>query len=219
MARGVIFTVAASGLCLVLAGQAQGVVDVHSHYLPEAYISHIAAYGKLMDEGFPLPKWSEDAHLAWMDAAGIEKSVLTLPAPQPMFGSKEENAILVRRLNEEAARIRREHPRRFLFCATLPLPDVEAALKEIDYAFDVLGADGVKLATTTRTVIDIDEDWLIGLHQALADTLQQQLPDFIKVTLSIDKNKLSTYLKTDNTLLVNNPEHIHTRDSVSTTIK
>ena len=147
MAKGMIITVAASGLCLALAAHAQGLVDVHSHFLPDAYMIHIAAHGKLMDEGFPLPKWSEDAHLAWMDAAGIDTSVLTLPAPQPMFGSKEENAILVRRLNEEAARIRREHPGRFLFCATLPLPDVEAALKEIDYAFDVLGADGVKLAT------------------------------------------------------------------------
>ena len=147
MAKGVIVAVAASGLCLALAAQAQGLVDVHSHFLPDAYMSHIAAHGKLMDEGFPLPKWNEEAHLAWMDAAGIETSVLTLPAPQPMFGSKEENAVIVRRLNEEAARIKREHPGRFLFCATLPLPDVEAALKEIEYAFDVLGVDGVKLAT------------------------------------------------------------------------
>jgi hypothetical protein len=92
-------------------------------------------------------------------------------------------------------------------------------LDNLNVAGKSIKSDGVKLATTTRTVIDIDEDWLIGLHQALADTLQQQLPDFIKVTLSIDKNKLSTYLKTDNALLVNNPEHIHTRDSVSTTIK
>lgn len=36
---------------------------------------------------------------------------------------------------------------RFLFCAALPLPDVDAALKEARYALEVLGADGVKLAT------------------------------------------------------------------------
>ena len=100
-----------------------------------------------MDEGFPLPTWNVKAHLAWMDSAGIEMSVLTVPAPQPMFGDKTENAAVVRRLNEEAARLKRKYPRRFLFCAILPLPDVKAALAEIDYAFDVLGADGVKLAT------------------------------------------------------------------------
>ncbi len=80
-------------------------------------------------------------------------------------------------------------------------------------------AEGVKLSTRTTSVIEVDEDWLISMHQALADTLQQQLPDFIKVSLSIDKTKLNNYLKTDNTLLVQNPDRIHTKDSASTTIK
>ena len=34
-----------------------------------------------------------------------------------------------------------------MFCAALPLPDVGAAIEEARYALDVLGADGVKLAT------------------------------------------------------------------------
>lgn len=40
-----------------------------------------------------------------------------------------------------------KYPGRFFFCAALPLPDVDIALKEAKYALDVLGADGVKLAS------------------------------------------------------------------------
>lgn len=126
---------------------AQGVVDVHSHILPQTYIEYLASHDALMDEGFPLPKWSAEAQLKWMDEAGVETAVLTLAAPHPLFGDKAENAAQVRKLNETAAKLKEEHPGRFLFCAALPLPDVEAALKELDYAFDVLHADGVKLAT------------------------------------------------------------------------
>ena len=137
-------------LATAFFSDAQGVVDVHSHLLPQMYIENLALHGALMDEGFPLPKWSAEAQLKWMDEAGIETSVLTLAAPHPIFGDRAENAAQVRKLNEAAAKLKTEHPGRFLFCAALPLPDVEAALKELDYAFDVLHADGVKLATNAR---------------------------------------------------------------------
>ncbi len=57
---------------------------------------------------------------------------------------------MVRKTNEAAARIKREHPGRFLFCAALPLPDVDAAIREVKYALDTLGADGIKLATNVQ---------------------------------------------------------------------
>ena len=94
-----------------------------------------------MDEGFPLPKYDVYNHLKWMDEAGVETSVLTLAAPQPT------SAQTVRQTNEAAARIKKEHPGRFLFCAALPLPDVSKAIEEAKYALDVLKADGIKLAT------------------------------------------------------------------------
>ena len=129
---------------------AQGVVDVHSHILPNAYVENLASHGAALYEGFPLPKWSAEAQLKWMDEAGVETAVLTLAAPHPLFGDRAENAAQVRKLNETAAKLKAEHPGRFLFCAALPLPDVDAALAELDYAFDTLHADGVKLATNAR---------------------------------------------------------------------
>ena len=122
-------------------GFAQGVIDVHSHIITPEFVSALESEGRLMDEGFPLPKYNVENHLKWMDEAGVEMSVLTLAAPQP------SSAEVVRQTNEAAARIKKEHPGRFLFCAALPLPDVSKAIEEAKYALDVLKADGIKLAT------------------------------------------------------------------------
>ena len=107
---------------------AQGVVDVHSHIITPEFVSALENEGRLMDEGFPLPKYDTEAHLKWMDETGIQTSVLTLAAPQPT------SADVVRQTNETAASIKKEYPGRFLFCATLPLPNVDAAIREAVYA-------------------------------------------------------------------------------------
>ena len=126
---------------VAISAMAQGVIDMHSHIITPEFVSALEKEGRLLDEGFPLPKWDAETQLKWMDEAGIQTSVLTLAAPQPT--SPE----VVRATNEAAARLKREHPDRFRFCAALPLSDVEAAIEEARYALDVLGADGIKLAT------------------------------------------------------------------------
>ena len=128
-------------MTLATTAIAQGVMDVHSHLITPEFASSLEKEGRLMDEGFPLPKYDVYNHLKWMDEAGVETSVLTLAAPQPT------SAQTVRQTNEAAARIRKEHPGRFMFCAALPLPDVQKAIEEAKYALDVLKADGIKLAT------------------------------------------------------------------------
>ena len=122
-------------------GFAQGVIDVHSHIITPEFVSSLENEGRLMDEGFPLPKYDVENHLKWMDEAGVQTSVLTLAAPQP------SSAEVIRQTNEAAARIKREYPGRFLFCAALPQSDVSKAIEEAKYALDVLKADGIKLAT------------------------------------------------------------------------
>lgn len=123
---------------------AQDVIDVHSHIITPEFLSSLEAEGRLLEEGFPLPKFDAAAHLRWMDETGIQTSVLTLAAPQPT------SAATVRSTNEAAAKMKREHPGRYLFCAALPLPDVDAAIRESVYALDTLKADGIKLATNVN---------------------------------------------------------------------
>ena len=126
---------------LAMTSFAQGVIDVHSHIITPEFVSALDKEGRLLDEGFPLPKWDAEAQLKWMDEAGIQTSVLTLAAPNP------NSAAVILETNEAAAKLKREHPDRFRFCAALPLPDVKASIEEARYALDVLGADGIKLAT------------------------------------------------------------------------
>ena len=144
-------------MILATTASAQGVIDLHSHIITPEFVSALEQEGRLLDEGFPLPRYDVESHLQWMDEAGVQTSVLTLAAPQPGLspapssdGRKEacsSAAGIIRATNEAAARIKRSHPDRFLFCAALPLPDVDAAIREARYALDTLGADGIKLAT------------------------------------------------------------------------
>ena len=147
---------------------AQSAIDMHSHFTTPEFLQVLAKHDALLDEGFPIPDWTLEDHLKFMDDAGIEKSVLTLPAPQPFFGDTGETVSIIRHTNEYAARLKAEHPDRFLFCAALPLPDVEAAMKEVIYALDTLHADGIKLATNSRGQY-LGEPELDPLMQLLSD--------------------------------------------------
>ncbi len=125
-------------------------IDLHSHAITKGYLDYIKANGSEMDEGFPIPAWDAEQHIAFMDKAGIQTAVLTMPAPQPWFGDAEASAAVCRIYNEECAALKARYPGRFMFCAALPLPDVDAAIREAVYALDTLKADGIKLATNVN---------------------------------------------------------------------
>ena len=130
-----------------------GLTDYHAHAIPDSYRELVAKHGMSLDEGFPLPQWSAEAHLQMMAEAGIDRAILTLPAPHPYFGDQTECTAACRRFNEELAALCLTSnsdsglTSNFSFAATLPLPDVQAAIAEARYALDTLGAVGVKLAT------------------------------------------------------------------------
>lgn len=54
---------------------------------------------------------------------------------------------LGQQVDEYAAMLKREYPDRFLFAASLPVPEMDAAIRAVDVAYDELGADAVKLPT------------------------------------------------------------------------
>ena len=149
MKKRVLFIITVLFMVSIL-GKAQQVIDVHSHMIPQSYLDYLSENHALLDEDFPIPSWNLDEHLKFMDDAGIACSILTLPAPQPWFGDNAESARIIRQVNEEMAAVKAQHQGRFLFCATLPLPDVDAAIREAVYALDTLHADGVKLASNSR---------------------------------------------------------------------
>lgn len=129
-----------------------GFIDVHAHYVTDSSVARARAAGHDLADGMPWATWSVEAHLDLMDRSGIDTAVLSVASPGPHFGDDGAARELARELNEEGARVVRDHPGRFGLFACLPLPDVDGALAEIKYAFDSLDVDGVILKTHTRGV-------------------------------------------------------------------
>lgn len=78
---------------------------------------------------------------------------------------------------------------------------------------------GVKLSVSSRTALEVDDEWLIGQYQAIIDSCKASLPEYLTVDVKVDKNKLAAFLKKDASLQTNNPEKVHTKISRSITIK
>jgi predicted TIM-barrel fold metal-dependent hydrolase len=122
-----------------------GPIDVHTHLFTEDYLSQMRDAGVADVGGYPMPDWSLPAALDAMDEHGIAASVLSISAPGIDFVSGASAAALARSINEQQASIVRRYPSRFGALAILPLPDVDAALAELDHALGALALDGVVL--------------------------------------------------------------------------
>jgi 6-methylsalicylate decarboxylase len=121
-------------------------IDIHHHLLPPKYVDAVAA----MRTGDRAPPWTAQMSIEDMDKNGIATAVVSLTQPGVWFGEAGQSRRLAREANEYAAAMQRDHPRRFGSFAALPLPDTEGSLREIEYAFDVLKADGIGLMTSYR---------------------------------------------------------------------
>lgn len=126
-------------------------IDCHAHYLPEDY--RRAGYEAFPEgpDGFPgFPEWSPQSALEQMEVTGIDAAVLSVSSPGVHFGDDAAARRLARAVNEDGARTVHDHPGRFGLFASLPLPDIDGSLAEIEHAFDTLHADGVVLLTNAR---------------------------------------------------------------------
>ena len=69
--------------------------------------------------------------------------MLSISEPGVHFGDDAKARTLARDCNEYGVTLMQKYRGRFGLLAILPLPDVDGSLKEIEYAFDTLKADGV----------------------------------------------------------------------------
>lgn len=118
-------------------------IDVHHHMLPPI----IDLWKNVRDLG---RDWGPELSLETMDKFGTETAVLSVTGLGPSYADlyydgTEKARAFVRTMNDYGAKAVADHPKRFGLFACLPLPDLNAALKEIEYAFDALKADGVML--------------------------------------------------------------------------
>lgn len=121
------------------------IIDVHHHVSPPAFISELVR--RKLDER-PLMRWSVEQSLEDMDRGGVATAIASITTPGVWFGDDAAAVSLARACNEYATKLAGDHPGRFGTFAILPLPDVDASLREIEYSLDVLKADGVCLMTS-----------------------------------------------------------------------
>lgn len=124
------------------APAAKACIDVHHHYVPPVHAAAIANHGA------SAPKWTLQSSFADMQKAGVSAAALSLVPPGVWFGDVAEGRSLARACNEYGARLCQDKPGRLGLFAAIPLPDSEGSLREIEYALDVLKADGIGLYTS-----------------------------------------------------------------------
>ncbi len=144
--HGAVTTAAAAGMPAGAFAQTRGAgerVDMHHHF----YTAGMKKYGGL---GGPLTdNWTAQTSLDEMDKNGVRASILSV-ASTPMAWYRLDTETLrgfVREINDFAAKMVADHPGRYGLFAFLSMVDVDGSLKEIEYAFDTLKADGIGIAT------------------------------------------------------------------------
>lgn len=148
-------------------------IDVHHHLLPPQYVKELAKVGVVESGGVPFPQWKPEDSLTMMDRQGIDTAFLSVSSPGLCFGNEAKIREMARLLNEFATQCQARWHERFGFFATLPLPDVEAALAEIAYALDVLHADGIGLLSNYAGVY---YDTALSANAHALSSLQQLVP-------------------------------------------
>ncbi|MFG3258973.1 amidohydrolase family protein [Streptomyces sp. NPDC048172] len=129
-------------------------VDAYSHILPARYFARMR---ELVVDAGALKRWLEldalhdlDARLRMMDDFGDGyQQVLTLSSPPPeLLAGPADSPALARLANESMRELCDRHPDRFpAFVASLPMNNPDAALAELAFAVDDLGARGVQVFT------------------------------------------------------------------------
>jgi predicted TIM-barrel fold metal-dependent hydrolase len=122
-------------------------IDMHHHFAPPEWMAEVKGRPLLNAANL---RWTAELSVADMDKGGVAASILSITNPGIWFGDKEKTRVLARACNEFGAKVVQAHPTRF----GLPLPDVDASLKEIAYAYDTLKTDGIGLLTS------YDDVWL-----------------------------------------------------------
>ena len=121
-------------------------IDMHHHFLPQHYMKAEAERSHNEHGNSEMLSWTPERGIAALDKAKVDFAVGSISTPGVWIpGNVDLSRSLAREWNEEAAKTVQAYPKRFGFFAPVPLPDTDGTLKEIDYAYGTLHADGINL--------------------------------------------------------------------------
>ncbi len=129
------------------------IIDLYTHFMPPG---HLEKYQALSQDRGLAKRIGSIGMLHDLDARrrlvgqwpGYQQVLAPAPPGPEKMGGPADHAPLARFINEGLAKICQQYPDEFpAFVAALPLNDIDAALVELDYAVDQLGARGVQIFT------------------------------------------------------------------------
>src|SRR5688572_3283423 len=132
-------------LRLLAQGAAPHRVDIHHHFAPPAWVTAVKGRPLLQPAN---TTWTPAKSIEDMDRGGVATSMVSITNPGLWFGDAPMTRTLARACNDYGARLVQDHPKRFGLFAAMPMPDVDATLAEIAYAYDTLKVDGIGLFTS-----------------------------------------------------------------------
>lgn len=147
------------------------IIDVHAHYHPRSYMDVLARIGGRTGGIGRHPDSDDDAHvqrrIEMMDEAGVGMQVLSPAAGRAPYNKDEAAAADAAVLcNDLTAKAVTRHPDRFKAFVSLPLPHINASLKELERGLDRLGMIGVNMhiSALDRSVA---EDEFLPIYEEL----------------------------------------------------
>jgi 6-methylsalicylate decarboxylase len=120
-------------------------IDAHHHFGPPTWVAAMKGNKMMQPQN---TTWTPQKSLDDLDRGGGAAAVLSITNPGLYVGDKPQAVRLARECNDFGAKVVQDHPTRFGLFAAMPLPDVDATLKEIAYAYDELHADGIGFMTS-----------------------------------------------------------------------
>ncbi len=133
-------------------------VDVHHHFTSAGWFEELEAVNLVPNARIG---WTPDSSIEAMDSTGTATALISTGQAGGAFTpdrlrqrgvSQAQGAETIRRLaregNEYGTQMVADYPGRFILMASMPMPDVDNSLLELEYAIDTLGAGGAFLATS-----------------------------------------------------------------------
>jgi predicted TIM-barrel fold metal-dependent hydrolase len=116
-------------------------IDVHAHQFPQPYTALMARHGRrLMGV---LGGTTLDERIGQMDEAQVDLQVLSPSNLMPYLENETDAGEAARVLNDGYAELTHRLPHRFKAYVSLPLPHIEASLREMERGLDQLGLAGI----------------------------------------------------------------------------
>jgi len=149
-------------------------IDVHNHILSKTWVDLLAAYGGHRYQihkdvegrtivlrkgarflGLTDAMFDPEMRLRAMDEAGVQTQLLSYTCPNCYWADGKAAETVARAMNDHLADVCARWPDRFRGLGSVPLQDVDLALKELERAVDQLGMLGlIILANVNETPLD-----------------------------------------------------------------